>query len=48
MKLKAKRLPAKKLSKAPGRDQLEVYAERKGMSLEGSSLFCVETGVKAG
>ena len=34
MKLKAKRLPAKKLSEAPGRDQLEAYAGRKGMSLE--------------
>ena len=34
MKLKAKQLPAKKLSEAPGRDQLEAYAARKGMSME--------------
>ncbi len=34
MKLKAKWLPAKKLSAAPGRDQLEDYAGRMGMSLE--------------
>jgi len=34
MKLIAKPLKAKQLSSAPGRDQLEVYAGRKGMSLE--------------
>lgn len=34
MKLIAKTLTAKKLSEAPGRDQLEAYAGRKGMELE--------------
>jgi hypothetical protein len=34
MKLKAKQLTAKSLREAPGRDQLEEYAGRKGMSLE--------------
>jgi hypothetical protein len=34
MKLIAKRPPAKKLNEALGRDQLEDYAGRKGMSLE--------------
>ncbi len=34
MKLKAKWLTAKQLREAPGRDQLENYAARKGISLE--------------
>jgi len=34
MKLTAKPLTAKNLSEALGRDQLEVYAGRKGMGLE--------------
>lgn len=34
MKLIAKPLTAKKLSEAPGRDRLESYAAREGMSLE--------------
>jgi hypothetical protein len=34
MKLKAKQLTAKSLREAPGRDQLEEYAGRKGMPLE--------------
>jgi hypothetical protein len=34
MKLKAKQLTAKSLREAHGRDQLEDYAGRKGMSLE--------------
>ena len=34
MKLKAKQLTAKPLREAPGRDQLEEYAARKGMSIE--------------
>jgi hypothetical protein len=39
MKLIAKPLPAKHLSFAPGRDQLEVYAARKGMSLEAAEKW---------
>jgi hypothetical protein len=34
MKLKAKWLTAKQLREAPGRNQLEEYAGRKGMILE--------------
>jgi hypothetical protein len=34
MKLKAKWQTAKQLREAPGRDQLEDYAARKGMTLE--------------
>jgi hypothetical protein len=34
MKLRPKNLTAKKLGSAPGQDQLEAYAGRKGMSLE--------------
>jgi len=39
MKLIAKNLTAKKLGSAPGRDQLEVYAGRKGMSLEAAEKW---------
>jgi len=39
MKLNAKNLTAKKLSSAPGLDLLEVYAERKGMSLEAAEKW---------
>ena len=43
MKLIARKLTAKKLSSAPGRDQLEVYAGRKGMSLEMAEKWLAPT-----
>lgn len=34
MKLRVKQLPAKELSEAPGRDQMEAYSGRKGRSVD--------------